>query len=829
MDVSNFVYIIPPYLLNTYLGSRLQKEVAKEYPELALSNTLSVNSPKFFKEIKENEISSYQYSSHPEINKLIRDKLIDKLSITGVLGMDPQANLSDEAYIHELSEIFKNRFMSGSSEGADSSEYTASDKQIASLLDSPTIGEVTLNFPDMDQDKAKFSLQELLFASRVDNYIKFKAPKSFLKLNDGSSFHYALPLTWVPLTSRKYLSYLQKNLNLQINNEDGCSRVKLSSGDDYHSYVGSDSHDESIYNDAVYINFIGDKPIHPYTGIFYYEIEVEQHCTQSTFFKPILKISDSLISSNISSSLSAGFVKKKISCDTHSSEGANLSTETLISKTDLDMLTKDLLINDKESTLNSLVTDEVNEVICYKPGVIKGSYAFSFEDSCFYNSVKNSESIQRLALLNMNRRLSSLSRQTLEQLDSGKISLDVPLQSNIQEPNPSAKVIKSDVVGFGINFIDKSLFLTLNGVLVKVISNESLKATNGANNYFNLFPNDYYKSENSAVYPIIGFNLNELTKVNKHESEPTTLDIKTNFGFQEFKFDINNYVSKYQEANEKFLSLSLLQKVDNNKTSNEVNEFEKALLNPNDSSLTNDLIKGYLVHEGYLDTLSSFNKDLDSLSEEVGVSISNKNTDSILHTSQASNRDTIRKYILQNQYDLAIKFLKLTYPGVCSRGNERDLIFEIKKTKLAYLLRNYLEHKFNLHNYEFDFEYKSPVTEEVLFNQAFSYSLELQEEYAYDDNLTSEIQDLAAALLLKNKDSIPSLPKVHDMIMYFSKNVKELMDTINSSILKELGFTKTSKLETIINNVNERISDLSLKYYDDKFFLMNLERDHMNV
>lgn len=66
------------------------------------------------------------------------------------------------------------------------------------------------------------------------------------------------------------------------------------------------------------------------------------------------------------------------------------------------------------------------------------------------------------------------------------------------------------------------------------------------------------------------------------------------------------------------------------------------------------------------------------------------------------------------------------------------------------------------------------------------------------------------------------------MITNFDKDVKGCLDDINALILELLGYKRTLTLEMVFEHVSQNIKCLSLDYDDDKFMLVNFERDHMD-
>ncbi|KAG2736072.1 hypothetical protein G9P44_000162 [Scheffersomyces stipitis] len=839
MSSSSLIYVIPPYLLNTCIGSKLQHDLAKRDSQLSSLNVISTDSDNFHSEKSKTE-GHQRFSDDPYLNEIIREKVLYKLAVIGALGDNPMEFVShDTGYLYEQFLVFKHRLLQEEGENAASNgteqeavivDTPGTTKTQSSMFSSSKVGEVNFSglshdFPPQYKKYHQYSLKELLLATKKNASHKYKFPSSFVRLDNARFFEYPLPISWVPFVPNVYLEFLD-GLGLEIDNSSGHSVVKLSTSGPLSKFS---SLREDMKVRSKFCNFISDKPVRPSTGIFYYEIEVEQEATEASGFRPILAMKDQSVSSDSSLYLCAGFTKKYITLEaTPNNNIVNQATSELVN---LEQIKTDIF--SKESNLiNESVSEDIEDLLGHKPGDFKGSYAVSFEDSAFYNSVKSSESLQRTAILNMNRRSTILNRSNPNQNDTGRIDIGIPFKTRLVSETPSKRLYKTDSVGCGINFIDKSLFITLNGVLARVITEEELASSSPLKD--NLFNDGFDKSKmDNSVYPMIGFGLNDIDP--QEAKEPSTLQVRTNFGFKEFKFNIANYVKNFKLENQKFLYLSLLDKIQSSKApaTESAATIEQCILNVNDDcGMLNKLIKGYLNHEGYLDTFKSFNADLKNLSQEIDPSNEPPIDDSvILSKSQAIHRQTVKNYLMKNEFDLLLKFLSINYAKVWSSFSGSQLIFKINLLKFIYLLKNYLEHKFKVHEYEFDFELqvKDDRTERELYERALSFRNELHDTYHLNAQRLEEIDELSAVFLVNDRKGLESFPKLMPMFDKYTKLQTELLAEINRMILQSLGFKQVSNLESIFDNVNKNINALSLQHHDDKFSLVNFERDHMDL
>lgn len=751
------------------------------------------------------------------------------------------------------------------------------------------------------------SLKSLLLRVDAEDKMKSNSIPSFVEVNE-EFFQYPLPVSWVPLTSSRYSNYLQNYLGLDIKIDNGFLNIELCQKKAVDEQ--SEEKSRSNYLDSYpykfkdkYTNFIGDKAVPASCGVFYYEVEIKQKCTAISDFRPIIVTNEEAVSSNNSVSVCLGFTQRFTNVDFSKNPAvaaaASSNSNGLDSKREIDLeivkndvdafiysnSAKARLDDGREEELddNSMLAEDHENFLSVQPGLFRGSYAVNFEDSLFYNSEKASESLQRTAVLNMNRRL-SLNRQIVDDHDSGKLELGFTLLTYLErnrgkEDAPPANsavenhssdvcdVYNTEIIGCGINFYDKSIFYTSNGILVKVITNEELKTTNSNSNaslFFDSeseasrwpFTDDLLISELKSVYPMIGMKLNTELKSHKGATSSTNVSntsIKTNLGFKEFKYNINNHIRTFRSDSQNSLYQRLLQRIQSHvspeKKPDEIGTLakESEILNINGkSTLINKLIKGYLNHEGYLESFKSFDDDLQNLTKEIGTETaeelesSSKRENLTLEKSEAANRQHIMNHIRNSEFDHALNILSVNYPTLLSpTGNEvskgttsrelmkqahmnASIIFELKIFKYISMIKTHLEEYKN----GYPLDETSSIVRSEMFANIFNYGKELLVEYPRQ---VSKIQMFSSLLLIKDGQSLANLPKASDFLQNYDEKLNGLASTVNKMILYHLGYKANSNLERIVGQVNDNISSLGINYCDPAFMLVNFERDYMDL
>lgn len=583
--MTSLCYIIPPYLLDTSKGSQLQKELIKKNEQMGLLNVVTTDSPYYYNHTKHQEsLKTKRFSKDPYLNQIIKDKVIYKLAILGILGTNPMEMIQDnDEYLYQIYNDFKSRLINNNNNNDDDKPLSKSNAEHSSLTESneklqpsifsdPNVAEVDVsklnqgkNLPSEYKKYLHMSLKDLIL---LTDFHRYKYPPSFVDFGKQSYFDYPLPITWVPVIQNQNLTYLEEKWNLEINNDVGYSNISLSSGTSPKSNDEFENFD--VLTQPRFYNFITDKPVSSSCGIFYYELEVEQTATDATNFKPIIMMNDSSISTNCSLIMATGFTKRKFNLE----QGPTNPSLLTPGEIDLEKIKSDIFYNNSSAS-----NDESTKFLNARPGEFPGSVAINFEDSTFYNSIKSSDQVQRTQVLNMSRRLNN---RSANEVDSGKVDIGIPFKTKLIEDIDTRRVHKTDTVGCGVNFIDKSVFITLNGVLARVLPEEDLNSTDSSTD-------DLFGKDIRDIYPMIGFKINELETFDS--SEPTAVNIKSNFGFKSFMFNIQDYVDYYKNQQMKLIDMKLLEIKD-------------------DPLVSNELIMKYLSKYGFTNTEKAFEKEL---------------------------------------------------------------------------------------------------------------------------------------------------------------------------------------------------------------------------
>lgn len=843
------VYVIPPYILDTCVGLELQRQLYWIDQDLASRNAIVPSASTYFRLPKNLPSKKHAFCDDPAVNEAIKEKLKQKFAVTGILGDSPHQDVLDD-YLFELYEIFKSRLRMGG-ESADnaprlrlssrnttpSSVSTPTDTQKGkrSLFENTKLGEFTFG-PKALREAARSgntasapfrcmesSLGELMKWARDSNEHKYSF-FPYLVVDNTKTFLSPLPMYWTPLSIDKQLEQLEALLGMAVSFENGYSVLEFNL-----------NRLDFLFDDVVrrkrYYNFISNNPVEDRTSVFYYEVLVEQTSTPATNHRPILQANDASLSSGSSLFFSIGYTKRNVRFDKMpTGTGSSMNVQSI----DLKEIQSDIAFYNQDAYYKKL-DDDTLTFLGAEPGVsFEGSFAVSFNNSCSYASIKSGDNSYRTSSLNMNRRFSQLNRQSASDQETSRLDIEVPFTTHAKLQEKGTKKLLTDTVGCGVNFINKTLFITLNGILVKTVTGDEILSTNRYKD--SLFD---HGSHLASLFPMIGFQLSEFPK-DIGEGELPKSKIMTNFGQRDFMFNINSYVREFkaeqkselrstisEELRRLMLLSSMLPSVPR------VTAFEKSVRDlKDDPSLLNDFIKGYLIQEGYLETLDSFNTDLVDLvqnttsesREDIPMhgAQDSKESEYLVEQSDAVKRHKLRNLICNNDFLGSAEFLKSNYPKL---ELIQRCIFELKVLHYVYLLKQYVQVKFGSTLDFIDGE-KSEAVE--FFNEAYGYGKHLLESPEVSPSLKIALGELSSVLLVEKKEDIAELPQAKKFMDNLSREVEDLANHVNMAILELRGFEKESKLETMVHSVGRNISALCTEN-DDPFKMINYEKDFVDV
>lgn len=776
-------YIIPPYLLQTCLGLELHQQIFQLDPDLANSNKLS--DPAHFRDSTYVEHASGQFSPVAKIDALIKEKVRDKLAVIGVLGESPASPLSPE-YLHDLFDAFKSRIVAEPA-GDEFAGAKKNAKTTRSIFENPKVGEY-LPGPGLGiaEDKLlSMTLEQLIEVVKTTAEHRFWF-LPYLEIGPGARWLSSLPMYWTPLLTSLYLVHLDQNLQMSLVFDNGVSVLKLS------MQPLAPAAALALPSKTRFYNFIGNSDVEERTGVFYYEVKVEQTAATTAGHKTLIHTADSSLSSGSSLSMKIGFTKRNVKFDKLSTSAAGTDNSLSI---DYKSVLRDLFLSVSEFGGRAL-DDDTQAFLSAEPGVsLDGSFAVGFGSSCSYLAVKSADSYRSSSL---NRRFSQLNRLSGSQ-ETSTLDFEVPLPM-YTETSDGVTALKSDTVGVGLNLLEKSIFITLNGILVKTIADKDLLSMNRHK--------DSLFTDSASYFPLLGFQLSDLSDVDS--SETLESRIFTNFGQANFLYNIDQFVLTVKGRHN--AKLGNFQELKPLPPQTEFEDYIRGI--EGDPSRLNALIAGYLVKEGHVGTLEAFGADLADLAVNTNRASDFPHQDEVTQSSNAMARQKLRQLLSARDFESALECLKGVSEAVYDRFRP-----DILQLRYHELLIDLVEARFGFH-FQGD-------TERTIFETACKFGRELLSECT-DPVRQRSLEALSGILLVTTKEQYVDLELARAQLKNHDRAVDNVIEAVNEALLEELGYYSRSRLEIMIHGTGENVQTLS-NANEGLCAMINFERDYVDV
>lgn len=858
--MSDIIYPIPPYLLHTCVGLELAKELSLVDESLAKYNFFPIGSSKYrFRSSAEVKSTPKVFSQDPKLNKAIFSKLRERFAAWGVLGTVP-GEFSDD-YIYAIYEVFEHRLQLASlgpinsptslnsifnlgnldhnSNGENSdfedhdhdhSHYEDSHDKAPNSADS-TSSSTTLNGRSIYKEKglgefnftenfsdaypfSKLALEDVLSVALLQREHKFSF-QPYLMIEDKKTFLSPLPMYWTSLSVDDRQKTLERDLNMSVDVEDGYSVINLKLQNHGVKWARNTQARE-------YFNFIADKEVHPRTGIYYYEVTVEQRATKDTRHTTIIQTNDESVSSGSCILFSVGFAKRFTRFLAPGSASTSSRSAKFSPYIDL-RNTQRLIAGFNRGDLETSVDSETVNFLHGEPGVsVDGSVAVSFNNSCSFAPVKHHlDSPPRTGPFGT-RFSHNLEGALAGEQEISDLGIDIPFSTSCTVLPNTDMIYTSDVVGFGVNFVTKSLFVTVNGIIVKTIDEKDMEDGNP-------YKDTIFKhgATPESIYPMIGFQISDLVTL-KLGTSPSETCVRTNFGHRNFRYDIDNYVRSFKAVHRNAFERELQETIRHAPEDlASLGSLDRSICDSREEhTYIHHFIKGYLEKKGYVKTLDALKLDIKELASHVsengslgqskmGVWDVYKDDEQVSHLHHCN---FIRSLITGGQYLDAIDYLQEYFPKL---SNLEACLLELRLLDFLQTAHDHLlAQKGN--NEILDSQASiAPIQLEI-----YRQGRDLVIDNKFPHHLQTEFLKLLEALTGPIKEDDNRLEMLHTRLDDASK----LADYLTDSISSENGFELESYLEKVIASTRKCISELSesLDPRDGMFKLVNFDQEYLS-
>ena len=285
------------------------------------------------------------------------------------------------------------------------------------------------------------------------------------------------------------------------------------------------------------------------------------------------------------------------------------------------------------------------------------------------------------------------------------------------------KFSTNDVIGCAINFASGECFYTKNGVHLGIA----------------------FTGLTGALYPSIG-----LRTVGEQ--------VRVNFGQAPFVFDIDHYY-----------------RLEKNRLYQVVRDEEDDI-----SSKVQELVSGYLSHNGYAESARA-----------MAVDISSQTAKTVIYPpidTEASNRQKIRAYFIDGNVDAALHMMEELFANVLAQ--HELLYFQIRCRKFIEMMRSCGDQR------------KDDVERQSMINEAMSYGQQLNTMYGLNANYRAGLEEAFSLLPYPDPLNSPMAHIVSDAGRF------RIAEDVNRAILTTSGKSARSELEEIVALLASKISGL---------------------
>lgn len=413
--------------------------------------------------------------------------------------------------------------------------------------------------------------------------------------------------------------------------------------------------------------------------------------------------------------------------------------------------------------------------------------------------------------------------------DDGKVVMFCPQLGMRSNDSPVTMALgpvfgKGDTIGCGLDFIEKRIFYTKNGIYLDLVVEDILleaSSVNSDNVASSALNGRRFRPKINAFYPCVGFK--------------PSVHLQTNFGStgiqgifskqqklasRQFLFDIDQYVenrrAKVLEAiRSSDVRLPALVTPPNPSTSLPVSmglDPSQKIQQEDEEKrrLIHKLISSYFAYLGYVDTAKEFDHEGSQLYNQPAEQ------ETFLENAEVVNRQRIGKLITHGQIDEAFASLQEFYPEVLAEPDSL-VVFKLECCKFIELIRSTINRsRFTNTNgntsvsleSDGDVEMRDVLLEEDedKLDGAIAYGQQLRSKYKNDPRPFVQVRLSLVFSLLAYSD-----PATQDSSLSFLLDISErvkLSEEVNAKILVSIGKPSIPPLQKLVKQVIAMVWEL---------------------